>query len=202
MKKIFILLVFIIMAKVNFAQTYIEQIEKHRKDYKLEFLNDKDSPLKREDLGYLDFYPINESYKVEATFKKVRDKTGFMMQTHSGKQKHYFVYGKLSFALQGKKYSLFIYQSESLLQEDEYKDYLFVPFTDATNSKTTFGGGRYLDFRVKDIQNNKLVLDFNKCYNPYCAFAGGYSCPIPPKENDMNRLIEAGEKLYLKTVAE
>ena len=80
------------------------------------------------------------------------------------------------------------------MQKEEYKNYLFLPFTDETNYNQTFGGGRYLDFEITDIVGNKLILDFNKCYNPYCAYAGGFNCPIPPKENDLKVKIKAGEK--------
>jgi hypothetical protein len=100
--------------------------------------------------------------------------------------------------LHGEQYSLFIYQSENLLKKEGMEDYLFLPFTDATNNIATFGGGRYLDFKMADIKNNQLIIDFNKAYNPYCAFGEGYSCPIPPRENDMEIKIVAGEKLFLK----
>jgi uncharacterized protein (DUF1684 family) len=104
--------------------------------------------------------------------------------------------------LKKKHLKLFVYQSEKLKAKEGYEDYLFIPFTDETNYKETFGGGRYMDFRYKDIKNNTLKIDFNFCYNPYCAFKEGYSCPIPPKENDMTLAIRAGEKLFGKEVAE
>ena len=69
---------------------------------------------------------------------------------------------------------------------------LFLPFQDS--SADSYGGGRYLDIRTGDIRDGKLVLDFNRCYNPYCAYKEGYSCPIPPVENRLPVAIEAGEK--------
>jgi uncharacterized protein (DUF1684 family) len=202
MKKIALFVLICLMYLQSAAQTYEDSIIEHRKIYKAEFLEDDNSPLKKEDLQYLDFFEINPSYKVVAQFSKVKDKTGFTMHTHSGKEKHYFKYGKLQFKLFGKKQTLYLYQSKDLMAKDEYKDYLFLPFTDNTNYKTTFGGGRYLDFKIGDIQYGNIIIDFNKCYNPYCAFAGGYSCPIPPKENDLKISVEAGEKLFLKEVIE
>ena len=78
-----------------------------------------------------------------------------------------------------------------------YKDYLFLPFTDPTNGVTTYGGGRYLDLM---IPATKVVqLDFNKAYNPYCAYSGNYSCPIPPEENHLEIEIKAGVKKYHST---
>jgi uncharacterized protein len=120
------------------------------------------------------------------------------MQTHSGKIKKYYVYGFVNFTLNLKKYKLNVYQSETLLSVDSLKDYLFLPFTDLTNYKTTYGGGRYIDLDINKIVNNKIEIDFNKCYNPYCAFGAGYSCPIPPKENDLPIAIPVGEKNYRK----
>ena len=198
MKNLLTAFIFACISYAAGAQTYAEQIEKFRDDYKQEFLNDPRSPLKRVDFKYLDFYAANESYRVTATFKKVKDKKGFMMQTHSGIEKHYYKYGKVTFMLHGEQYSLFIYQSENLLKKEGMEDYLFLPFTDATNNIATFGGCIYLDFKMADIKNNQLIIDFNKAYNPYCAFGEGYSCPIPPRENDMEIKIVAGEKLFLK----
>ena len=185
-----------------FAQNFTKEIAKHRALYKNEFLTDKNSPLKKEDLKFLQFYAANPSYKVKTYFTKTIDTTGFDMLTHSGKIKKYYVFGFVTFTLKKQVFKLFIYQSEQLKTTKGLEDYLFIPFTDETNSTATFGGGRYLDFKEKDIVNNQLLIDFNKCYNPYCAYKGGYNCPIPPKENDLKITIEAGEKLFLKTVQE
>ncbi len=185
-----------------FAQNFTKEIAKHRALYKNEFLTDKNSPLKKEDLKFLQFYAANPSYKVKTYFTKTIDSTGFDMLTHSGKIKKYYVFGFVTFTLKKQVFKLFIYQSEQLKTTKGLEDYLFIPFTDETNSTATFGGGRYLDFKEKDIVNNQLLIDFNKCYNPYCAYKGGYNCPIPPKENDLKITIEAGEKLFLKAVQE
>ena len=77
--------------------------------------------------------------------------------------------------------------------------YLFVPFTDATTGDESYGGGRYLEFYKQDIQNNTLQLDFNKTYNPYCVYATGFRCPIPPKENRLPVAIKAGEMNFAKS---
>jgi len=65
------------------------------------------------------------------------------------------------------------------------RDYLFIPFTDATSGIDTYGGGRYIDCATGDIRGGILMQDFNKAYNPCCAYASGYNCPIPPPENDL-----------------
>lgn len=185
-----------------FAQNFTAEIEKHRTHYKKEFLTEKNSPLKKEDLKFLQFYTANSSYIVKTNFTKISDTIGFDMLTHSGKIKKYYVYGSVTFTLKKQTCTLFIYQSAQLKTTKGLEDYLFIPFTDETNSVSTFGGGRYLDFTEKDIVNNHLLIDFNKCYNPYCAYKGGYNCPIPPKENDLQMTIEAGEKTFGKAIIE
>ncbi len=84
------------------------------------------------------------------------------------------------------------------MQDTAYKNYLFLPFTDLTSGNRSYGGGRYLDFLMEDIKSNTLIIDFNKAYNPYCAYTTGYNCPIPPRENDLPVAIPAGEMEYSK----
>jgi uncharacterized protein (DUF1684 family) len=196
---------FILLFLIGFvsqAQSYEKQLLEHRKTYKAEFLKDEHSPLKKKDLKYLEFYDIDSNFKVQARFVKIMDTIGFDMQTHNGVLKKYFVYGKATFQLKQKNLELFIYQSQKLMNKDGFEDYLFIPFTDLTNYTETFGGGRYMDFRLKDIINNTLIIDFNKCYNPYCAYKEGYSCPIPPKENALDLEIRVGEKNFSKNIQE
>jgi hypothetical protein len=96
---------------------------------------------------------------------------------------------------------LIVYRNPALAKMPEYKDYLFLPFTDETNGKGTYAGGRYIDMNTADFKNNRVTIDFNKAYNPYCAFGGGYQCPKPPDENHLNITIEAGEKNFARQVA-
>ena len=77
-----------------------------------------------------------------------------------------------------------------------YEDYLFLPFLDNTNGETSYGGGRYVEGRIPE--GDILVIDFNKAYNPYCAYNEKYSCPIVPRENSVDENIEAGVKAYDK----
>ena len=99
-----------------------------------------------------------------------------------------------------KNYKLTIFQSQDLIKKPEYEDYLFLPFGDLTNTKETYGGGKYLDLKIP--KSDKIILDFNQSYQPYCAYnAFDYNCPIVPKENKLKVRIEAGVK-YLNTYFE
>lgn len=178
---------------------YAERISAHRQHYKEEFLTDKNSPLTAADTGYLIFYAPDEQYNVIAEVALTKDAVPFKIRTYSGKEKEYKEYVVLKFKLKGKNLQLHAYQNVAWEKSEKLKDLMFIPFTDDTNNEHTYGGGRYLDLNRNDIQDGKIELDFNKCYNPYCAYAEGYSCPIPPRENSLNISVKAGEKLFGKS---
>lgn len=155
--------------------------------------------VKNDDRKALQFYPANEFFRVVATFNPAMDSKWLSFPTSGKITKLFKVYGLLSFELNNKPLRLNVYQSQDLMLSEEYKNYLFLPFTDSTTGNETYEGGRYIDLSTKDIQGNEVVLDFNKSYNPYCAYVSGkYNCPIPPKENALSIAIRAGEKAYNK----
>ncbi|MEB2774857.1 DUF1684 domain-containing protein [Algoriphagus sp. D3-2-R+10] len=158
-----------------------------------EYKNPEESPLsnkERKTFKGHNFFPIDEKYHVIAKFEKLPPQSPFQMRTTANSIKDYDVYGVATFSLNGKEYQLNIYQSHQLRTQEKYKDYLFLPFTDESNGVETYGGGRYMDLRIPS--GDTIELDFNKAYNPYCAYATGYACPIPPRENDMPLAIKAG----------
>jgi uncharacterized protein (DUF1684 family) len=190
-------LTLILMTSLHcFGQDYKAQIATYRKQYMDDFLTDKNSPLKKEDLQNLRFYDADSTYKVSAKVEVLANQPGFIMPVFSGTGQQYVRYATLSFALKGKPMQLSLYKSVSLSKLPQYSDYLFLPFADETNGASTYAGGRYIDLRAGDLKGSTLVIDFNKAYNPYCAFGGGYSCPKPPDENRLQVAIEAGEKNY------
>jgi len=202
MKHVLVLLFCLAVYTQASAQRYQDTLYKYRENYKNEFLHDERSPLTAQDTGYLRFYAPDATYRVIAALTITPKATPFSIPTHSGKSKIYRKYGYLTFRLKGEQMELEVYQSPDLMKNEQYKDYLFIPFNDLTNYEETYGGGRYLDLSLKEIQDNKVVLDFNKCYNPYCAYASGYNCPIPPEANRLPVAIKAGEKMYAKKIEE
>lgn len=179
-----------------FAQTYADSIVAYRKQYITDLLSDKRSPLKSSQVKNLSFFPADRSYCIWATVTLTPGSVPFLIQTHSGKQKPFREYGTLTFIVHDSTLVLHMYQSVDMMNNAAHKDDLFVPFTDETNYTSTYGGGRYIDLSTNDIHDGKVLLDFNKCYNPYCAYANGFSCPIPPKENSLHIEINAGEKVF------
>lgn len=187
----------LLAAPVIFGQTFREQTEAHREHYRKEFLTDEHSPLKKNDLQYLDFFEPDSTFRVAAKFEKTRGES-FEMPTYSGIRKTYVKYGELKFRINGRRQTLNVYRSLSLQSVTKYKDYLFVPFKDKTNGNLSYGGGRYLDLKTTDLTDGTYMLDFNKAYNPYCAYSDGYNCPIPPSANHLSIEILAGEKNFRK----
>lgn len=197
MRQLITISFFLCLGYIAQAQSYSEQIAAYRQHYKQEFLTDEHSPLKAADTGYLDFFSLDRTYCVKARFAATPDAQPFDMPTHSGKTKKFRQYGLLTFTIHDTTLTLQVFQNLAN-KNPKYKDELFIPFTDGTTYSETYGGGRYLDIQIPDIKNNEVMLDFNKCYNPYCAYAGGYSCPIPPVENRLPVAIKAGEKNWTK----
>lgn len=160
------------------------------------------SPLKKKDLkGFkgLDFFPVDSSFIVKARFTKIENAPIFKMATTTDRKPLYKEYGLLNFTLNEKNYVLTIYQSQNDLEDEEYKDFLFLPFTDSTSGDESYGGGRYMDVMMTDItKDNTIVLNFNNTYNPYCAYNEKYSCPLTPRKNHLEIAIKAGVKTFKK----
>lgn len=174
----------------------IKDIKSYQNELSAEYKNPATSPL--DSLDRLRFtkhhyYPINLKYNVQGRFKRTPDEEIFKMKTSGTRTPEYVKYGEVEFEIDNKTYKLSVYQNIAFSQKEEYKNELFLPFTDNTNGVETYGGGRYIDLTIPT--GNTLVVDFNKAYNPYCAYSTKYSCPIPPPENRLDTDIKAGIKL-------
>jgi uncharacterized protein (DUF1684 family) len=121
------------------------------------------------------------------------------MTTTTYRKPLYIKYGTITYTLDRIEQSLSIYQNKDLVKNPLYIDYLFLPFTDKTSGNDSYGGGRYLDILTTDEKSDgTIVLDFNKSYNPYCAYSDKFSCPLTPKENTLSIKILAGVRAYKK----
>jgi uncharacterized protein (DUF1684 family) len=189
---------FSILIAQSHIEIYENDLAKHRKNYKEEFINHPRSPITAADTSFIQFYPPDHSWNIAAAFSETPESKAFELPTYSGLTRTYRQYGKLNFHHKGIDFTLSIYQNLSLMKDTSYKNYLFLPFTDLTNGSTTYEGGRYLDFSIGDIHHQTMHVDFNKSYNPYCAYSDGYNCPVPPAENRLNIEIPVGEKKFLK----
>jgi len=183
-----------------FVNKYVEKIEAERLSKDSSFLIEKDSPLDSEQIlefNGLNYFPIDEAYVVNARIEVLSGDQIIQLKTSTDRLPDYKVYAYVHFKLHGQTYRLTAYQSISLQTDSVYKDYLFLPFTDNNSNISTYGGGRYIDFQIP--KTDTFILDFNKSYNPYCAYNHRWSCVIPPRENRLEIPINAGEKLYTIT---
>ncbi|HEX8039027.1 MAG TPA: TonB family protein, partial [Chryseosolibacter sp.] len=144
-----------------------------------------------------DFFPIDLNYRVKAKLAIAEGTPFFNMKTTTSRFSTERVYGYVTFTLSEKEFRLPVYQSKDLMQTKEYADYLFFPFTDETNGKETYGGGRYIDLRIPKEGDN-VVIDFNMAYNPYCAYSSRFSCPLVPAENQLDIQVPAGVRYHKK----
>jgi uncharacterized protein (DUF1684 family) len=190
--------VFLLISTIVFSQgespEFLEAVA-HQAEENKTFSKEETTILTPEDFKVfkaLEFYPIALKYNVSARFKRTPNEQPFLMPTTTDRKPEYVKYGEAHFELDGEKLKLSLYQSVPPMTEPEYVDYLFLPFTDLTSGDGSYGGGRFLDARIPE--GDIIVLNFNKAYNPYCAYNSRYSCPIPPRENDMLVRIEAGVK--------
>ena len=149
-------------------------------------LKDKNNKSRTEFTGEK-WFPVDEKYKVEATFEAFAEPKEVLIPNVLGGNFKMKSPGVLRFKLNGKKYAL-----EPVLENGS--DDLFIIFRDATSKTETYGAGRFL--YAKPPENGKVILDFNKSENPPCAFTSFATCPLPPPQNRLNAAIKAGEKRY------
>lgn len=191
------LLIFLFCSAFAFAQKDLSSVEKFQSELNKSYADSLKSPLMKDDLKYfkgLDFYPIDEKYIVEAIFIRTKREKSFKMKTTTSRTPMYKKYGELHFSIDGKELKLNVYQNVDLKKKPGYDDYLFLPFSDLTCGKDSYIGGRYIDMRIP--KSEKVIVDFNQAYNPYCAYNYEYSCPIVPLENDLDIEILAGVKKF------
>jgi uncharacterized protein (DUF1684 family) len=198
MKKLLVLLM-VLQFGFGFAQAQfsLAAVEKFQNELNAEYADAKTSPLLPEDLKTfqtLDFYPANEKFYVVAKFIRTENEQPFEMKTSTDRKPVYVKYGEAYFSIDGQAFQLNIYRNIELSKKEQYKDYLFLPFSDLTCGNESYIGGKYIDMKIP--QGDTIVIDFNASYNPYCAYSHKYSCPKVPLENDLKIAIRAGVKKF------
>ena len=153
-----------------------------------------DSPFAEDPDSFegLKYFAPDRSYSVRARLVPIQDKKVRTIATNSGQETHYLEYAWAEFEFNDASFKLLLLEVMDMGPE---RGKLFVAFADKTSAVDTYGAGRYLDLK-KQPGAGTLILDFNKAYNPYCAYVDGYSCPLPVKENILDVTIHAGEKNY------
>jgi uncharacterized protein (DUF1684 family) len=144
---------------------------------------DRDSPKRRSFPGRV-WYEANADYKVPAKFVAVADGATIPIANVRGEISYEKVAGTLEFTVNGKKMTL-----DALDDEGD----LFIIFRDGTSNSTTYPPGRFLVVE-KPKDGAAWTVDFNKAYNPPCAFSAYTTCPLPPPQNWLKSDVAAGEK--------
>lgn len=149
-------------------------------------LRDLDSDA-RQHFTHIDRFPVSEAWQIKAKFEAPTNKKTIAIHDVIGNTTETTFGGTLKFEYGGKTYAL----DATLEDEDD----LFIVFGDYTNGNKTYGAGRFL-YAKKPIEGNDVILDFNKAYNPPCAFTDFATCPLPPDQNKLPFEILAGELKY------
>jgi uncharacterized protein (DUF1684 family) len=173
---------------------YRNQIETIRKEKDNMMKNGADSPFKNSQEGFtgLKYFDPNPKYRINADLEPVEEKKMVVLQTSDNKEQRYIEYAYATFTMDDVPCKLLILE---VADSGPYRGTLFLAFADQSSTIETYGAGRYLDIK-KTPGAKSITLDFNEAYNPYCAYADSFSCPFPPKENVLDVLIAAGEKVY------
>ena len=176
-------------------EAYLQEISLFQFELNQKFADVNESPLTEADrklFNKLPFFPVLEKYRVVAKFVRTPNEPVFEMETTTERKPLYKKYGEAYFELDHASVKLIVFQNQELIKNAGYENYLFLPFGDLTNGKESYGGGRFIDLKIPE--GDQLIIDFNKSYNPYCAYNHEYSCPIPPPENRIELAIYAGVK--------
>lgn len=179
------------------TKIYIAEIEQDRADKNETYSDSLKSPLNPIHIAEftgLDYFEIDPKFNIEGTLKLTPDEKPFEMITSTNRLPVYRKYGNFHFEIKGEEFVLGVFQNMDFINDSAYGDYLFIPFQDLTSSKESYGGGRYIDIRIP--KTDKVIVDFNNAYNPYCAYHDRWSCVIPPPENFLDIRILAGEKKF------
>ncbi len=182
----------------NLQSDYNDSIDNYRKGRNIELLYSTPTPLTQEQLKTfkgLNYFQPDIHYKVTATLIKAENPETVILKTSTDRTPEYIKYGYVAFKIDTLNLKLSVYQSKKLLGVIKEDNSLFIPFQDATSGSESYGGGRYVDCEIPE-SGNIITIDFNKAYNPYCAYNHKYSCVIPPEENRLSVRIEAGEKKF------
>jgi hypothetical protein len=135
----------------------------------------------------LAYYSIDPAFIVPAALRLIADNPVYEIPTSTGELRRMQLVGLVEFTLQGEPSSL-----GAFVEEGAPVDQLFVPFADLTTGIDTYAAGRYLD--ILPTATGLYNIDFNRAYNPYCAYNESYDCPYPPPSNRLDLVIQAGEK--------
>ncbi len=173
---------------------YSKQLQKERADKNDFMRSSAESPfvVGKVPFDSLHYFPADLKYRINASLEPIHNKKVITLSASDGAEAQYKEYAHATFSLDGVECKLLILE---IFDPGPTSGTLFLAFADETSAEETYGAGRYLE--VKKVPGaSSILLDFNKAYNPYCAYVDNFSCPFPPKENVLKVAIRAGERKY------
>lgn len=174
---------------------YITGIENYRAEKDSSFEHSPSSPFNykgKVKFHSLNYFDVDKDFAFSSKLFENEPKDTITYFGTKGDERTAIRYGYVQFIYQDVKYNVNVYQGSTRSGEI----YHMIWYTDQTTNKESYGVGRYLDFEVVDDPNHLYELDFNKSYNPYCAYSKEYSCAIPTKEDYIDLAITAGEQKF------
>ncbi|MDP2301780.1 MAG: DUF1684 domain-containing protein [Ignavibacteria bacterium] len=174
---------------------YMTLIESERTDKDEYMKNDPYSPFNQEpkvSFEPLKYYDVNPSFVFKSKLTEFETKDTIIISGTKGEERKVLKYGFVKFIYDNKNFTMNVYEGTS----KSGQTYHSLWFTDLTTNEETYGVGRYLDFELNPDKGYIYTIDFNKAYNPYCAYSPKYSCAIPTKEDFLSLEIKAGEKKF------
>lgn len=182
---IVVVVVGILFYSLSGSEDYVGRIKENREEYEQNLFKEQNSPVANlKDFPGFKYFEPDAKYKIDADFKAISDSGQSLILMTDSTQNEMKKAGEATFVLDGKKYTVNIFDEESIFM---------LPFRDDTNGKETYGGGRYINIPKSALVGDKIEIDFNNAHNFYCVYNTNYICPIPPKENTINTEVRAGE---------
>ncbi len=176
-------------------RAYIKKIEEERNLKNIQMMSDPNSPFNNPEkikFHRLKYFPVNPDFVFKSRLYEYPVKKTVTIYGTKGEERKAIRFGFLKIKYKGKEYHLNVYKSFDRKGEA----YFSIWFTDETTNKESYGVGRYLEFEKSDDPNFVYTIDFNKAFNPYCAYSPAYSCAIPSREDHLNFAVKAGEKKF------
>jgi uncharacterized protein (DUF1684 family) len=172
---------------------YAERLRANRAEKDRVFAEERGSPIPpddRDDFDGLPYFEPDADYRVDATLTVHDDPDPVDMETSDDRTVRYLRVVSFEFDLDDETYTLHGYRQEGA------DDGIFVPFRDKTTGQQTYRGGRYMELDPDGelADGDRVTLDFNLAYTPFCAFSDAFSCPLPPEENWLETTVPAGER--------
>jgi hypothetical protein len=164
--------------------TQLDEYRKLKDQYMKQELESPLTPEQREAFTGLEYFSENPDLRLELSIEEFPEKTVIEMQTSTGDIQQHTRFGRIRFSVEDQEVTLTIFKDPHGY---------FLPFADSLAGMETYGAGRYLEPEPRG--KNRVLVDFNLAYNPYCAYNDLYSCPLSPFENRLKVPIRAGEKL-------